>query len=127
MTFIEIYNRIIPYWSDKIDFSDGIIFESEQESLKTCANSKEAFQSNLLTKQWDNVERIVGAEDNYGELMVWTMYQVFHKNATILFSQNVYTFKPSDIDKEELEEQYFENLNTESWEDELEKYQRVIK
>ncbi len=126
MTFIEIYNRIINHWGDKIDFSDGVLFEPDHKTPGTTPTDDKSFQSNLFSKQWDNIEEIVGTDDTYGDLMVWTMYQVFHRHAVQLFQKNIYQLKPTDIDKKEIEEQYFNNLNAESWEEELLNYKRVL-
>jgi len=116
MKFIEIYNQIIPHWEDKIDFSDGVISESKQKY----------FQSNSFSSQWDKIEEIVGHNDTYGDLMVWTMYQVFHRHALQLFHKNVFTLNPKEISKTEIEEQYYNNLQAEGWEVELRKYERAI-
>lgn len=128
MTFKEIYNRIIPLWGEKIDFSDGMIIASKN-SLKTLggapANTTN-FYSQTLSKQWSAVEEAVGQEDTFGKLMVWTLYEVFHRHANILFEQGIFSLNPISIDKKEIEAQYFKNLNDESWEEELSQYQRII-
>ena len=91
MTFIEIYNQIIPVWSDRIDFSDGRIFEPEHKTPGTAPSGEDSFQSNSFSRQWDEIEEIVGNDDTYGDLMVWTMYQVFHKHARQLFRNGIFT------------------------------------
>ena len=114
MTFIEIYNRIIPLWGETVVYRDGIpLLEN-------------GFTSNMFSSQWNNVEKIVGDKDAFAELMAWTMYQVFHTNARNLFIVGVVEFDPRTIEKNEIEKQYFENLHTESWEKELSKYERII-
>lgn len=126
MTFIEIYNRIIPLWGDKIDFSDGRLFEPEHKTPGTKPSGDDSFQSNSFSRQWDEIEEIVGNDDNYGGLMVWTMYQVFHGHARKLFHENIFTLNPKDISKIEIEQQYYINLHAEGWEDELTKYERTL-
>ena len=126
MTFIEIYNRIISYWGNKIDFSDGSVFEPENKTPGTTLTDGKSFQSNIFGRQWNKIEEIVGTDDTYGDLMVWTMYQVFLRHAIQLFQQNIFILKPLDISKNEIEAQYFSNLNEESWEEELLKYKRVL-
>lgn len=128
MTFKEIYNRIIPLWREKIDFSDGMIIASKN-SLKTLGGTPASttnFYSQALSSQWGAVEEAVGQEDTFGKLMVWTMYQVFHKHANALFEQGIFSLNPTSIDKNEIEAQYFKNLNDESWEEELARYERII-
>ena len=114
MTFIEIYNRVISFWGDKVVFSDGILL------------LKNGFTSKIFSLQWNSVEKKVGHKDSFGELMVWTMYQVFNENARNLFIEGVTEFDPRTIQKNEIEKKYFENLNTESWEKELTQYERII-
>lgn len=77
MTFIEIYNRIIPLWGDKIDFLDGRIFDPEGKTPTIIPSADYTFQSDSLSRQWDGIENAVGHDDTFGDLMVWTMYQVF--------------------------------------------------
>lgn len=125
MTFIEIYNRIITYWRDQIDFADGVIFEPEHKTPGTTPNGSESFRSRTFSSQWDSIEHVVGFEDTFGDLMVWTMYQVFHRHAVQLFRKNVFSLNPKDISKDEIEEQFFSNLNNEGWEAELAEYERI--
>lgn len=125
MTFEEIYNRIIPLWSDTIEFED-----SKQEPKNaidtpgTKPSGGEYFYSKKLNNQWDNVERIVGTEDSFGDLMVWTMFQIFSQKARKLAKNGTYSFNPTEIDKDEIEKQYFENLQGNTWEEELLAYER---
>ena len=56
--------------------------------------------------------------------MVWTMYQIFHRHAIELFQKGIFELIPNSISKKEIEEQYFINLNEESWEKELSIYKR---
>jgi hypothetical protein len=129
MTFKEIYYRIIPLWEENIDFSDGMYVESKN-SLKGLGKNTTTPATNLysgkLSKQWNAVEDTVGQEDTFGKLMVWTMYQVFQRHATRHFEQNIFRLKPAEVDKKEIEEQYFKNLSEETWEKELSQYERII-
>lgn len=125
MRFVEIYNRIIIHWGDNIDFSDGAIFKPEHNTSGTTPSGEDSFQSNSFSRKWSEIEEIVGHDDTFGELMVWTMYQVFHRHARKLFHKNIFTLNPKDISKTEIENQYYDNLHTESWEKELTKYERT--
>ena len=122
MTFAEIYDRIIPLWGDLIDFSDGSVIDAP----KTMPTNDDYFRSNSFSRLWEDIEEIVGHEDTFGDLMVWTMYQVFHKNAKRLFLQRIFVLDPKAISKQEIEEQYFINLNTKSWEAELAVYKKTM-
>lgn len=128
MTFKEIYDRIIPLWGELIDISDASDVKPENavDTPGTTPSNDNYFHSNSLSKLWDKIEETVGHEDTFGDQMVWTMYQVFHRHASRLFSNGIFVFDPRTIDKREIEEQYFGNLNTESWEDELANYERTI-
>jgi hypothetical protein len=128
MTFKEIYERIIPLWGDKIEFYDGLVSKPQNgiNTPGTTPTDNDYFSSQLFQKQWDRIEEIVGHEDTFGDLMVWTMYQVFHRHARQLFRERVFELIPKDISKKEIEEQYFSNLNEESWEEDLAKYERDV-
>ncbi|MCE9540464.1 MAG: hypothetical protein K8R85_14785 [Bacteroidetes bacterium] len=126
MTFIEIYNRIITHWGDKIDFSDGVIFEPKHKTPGNTPTGDKSFQSGSFFRQWGEIEETVGHDDTYGDLMVWTMYQVFHRHARQLFRKDIFTLNPKDIGKAEIEKQYYDNLHEESWEEELITYVRTI-
>jgi hypothetical protein len=54
------------------------------------------------------------------------MYQVFHRHAGQLFSKNLHHLDPTDISKEEIEEEYYTNLQDENWKEEFQNYKRVI-
>lgn len=105
MKFVEIYNRIITHWGDKIDFSDGTIFEPEHKTPGTTPSGENSFHSHSFSRQWDEIEEIVGHDDTYGDLMVWTMYQVFHRHSRQLFRKNIFTLNPKDISKTEIQKQ----------------------
>lgn len=114
MKFIDIYKRIIPYWGNEINFQDAnLLGKNEMLSIQ-------------FSKKWDEVENKIPDDDHFGSLMVWTMYQVFHKIALNKMKQNIFSFNPFDVDKTLLEKRYFENLNFESWEKELSEYERNI-
>ena len=117
MTFQDIYNRIIPHWGDKIEFDDGKI-------ISNIYSATPGFLSEKLSNKWNKIEETVGNEDKFGELMVWTIFQIIHKHAKINFLNGNYSIKTEDLNQEEIEEQYFENLKGEGWEEELKNYKR---
>ncbi|PSR55613.1 hypothetical protein AHMF7605_19930 [Adhaeribacter arboris] len=128
MTFKEIYDRIIPLWGDRIDFSDGYIIQPERKykNLRSVTDSEDYFYSPKLSNLWNSIEENIEEKDTYGELMVWTIYQVFHKYARERFEQDIFSFSPEEIENKIIEEHYFKNLNEEGWEDELLQYQRGV-
>lgn len=117
MTFREIYDRIIHLWGKRIDFVDGSIVKDDNVN---------GFYSSELSEQWTKVAETIGTKEPYSDLMVWTMYQVFHRYARQLFSQSIYHLDPTDISKEEIEEEYYTNLQDGNWKEEFQNYKRVI-
>lgn len=87
MTFIEIYNRIIPLWGDEIDFLDGRIFDPEGRSPGTIPSGDYPFQSDSLSRQWDGIEKAIRHDDTFGDLMVWTIIkQSFNRRITLILT-----------------------------------------
>jgi hypothetical protein len=116
MRFTEIYEHVLPYWGLEIDFSDGEIID--------IGDDETGFFSARLSHLWNKVEEEVGYENSYYELMVWTMYQVFHQKARALFEEDKYFLLPAEISPWEIEEQYFNNLKAKIWERERRDYLR---
>lgn len=119
MTFTEIYQAIIPYWGFEINISDG----EDQEPGGD--EDSDYFFSDSFSKKWKEIEQEIGFDNPYYELMVWTMYQVFHFHAKALFQEGMYIFEPQMIAPREIEEQYFLNLKDRVWQNELANYERV--
>ena len=122
MTFNEIYSRVIEQWGEVVDFSDGIFVDLKPP----IPGVPPGFYCKLFIQQWNRVEQEVGHEDTYGDLMVWTLYQVFHRHAKELFRRDIFSLHPQHISKQEIEKQYFANLNENSWEKELAGYERTV-
>lgn len=118
MKFKEIYDRILPLWGNNINFSDA------ETTDGSTTFTVENFFSKKMEKKWDEIQENVGEDDTYGDLMVWTMFVVFQRNAAKLANQNINYFKSSSISSEEIEEEYYDNLQQESWEEELAGYER---
>ncbi|MCC2589631.1 hypothetical protein [Chryseobacterium sp. MFBS3-17] len=114
MKFIDIYNRILPFWGTEINFHDANLL------------GKNGMQSIQLSKKWDEVENKLSEDDKFGNLMVWTMFQIFHKIAIKKIKQNIFTLNPLEVDKTIIEKKYFKNLSNESWEKELAEYERTL-
>lgn len=128
MTFIELYQRILPLWGDAIHFEDAM-FMAPQRSFKNQARqaaTEPYFYSKKLSNQWNAVEEKIDDQDAYGKAMVWTLYQVFHRHAQRKFEQQQFVFSPSEIEKKEIEQQLFTNLNEQGWEEELAGYERIL-
>ena len=116
MTFSEIYRQVLPYWGLEIEFSDGEFIDLGDDEM--------GFSSDRFATLWNGVEKEVGYGNTYHELMVWTMYQVFHQHARTLFEKDVFFLIPQEIDAWEIEEQYFLNLSEPIWKNELANYER---
>lgn len=118
MKFKEIYDRILPLWGNNINFSDA------ETTDGSTTFTEENFFSKKMEKKWDEIQENVGEDDTYGDLMVWTMFVVFQRNAAKLANQNINYFKSSSISSEEIEAEYYDNLQQDSWEEELAGYER---
>jgi len=116
MTFTEIYHSVIPFWGLEIEFSDGEFID--------LGDDEQGFSSDRFAALWKRVEKEVGYENSYRELMVWTMYQVFHQHAKNLFEKDIHYLYPQEVDVWEIEEQYFLNLSEPIWKSELASYER---
>jgi len=116
MTFSEIYHYVLPYWGIEIDFSDGEYIDFSDDDP--------GFSSDRFAALWNRVEKEVGYDNSYYELMVWTMYQIFHLHAKSQFEKGIYFINPQEIDPWEIEEQYFLNLSEPIWKKELAEYER---
>ena len=117
MTFTEIYHSVLPFWGLEIELSDGEFIDLGDDEL--------AFSSDRFAALWNRVEKEVGYGNSYQELMVWTMYQVFHHHAKSLFEKDIHYLYPQEIDAWEIEEQYFLNLSEPIWKKELAEYERI--
>jgi hypothetical protein len=128
MTFQEIYQRIIPLWGPEIAFADGLLMETKKsyKTLSGAAGAKSHFFSQAFSAQWQAVADTIAPDDAYGELMVWTLYQVFQEHARKKFEQNQYSFSPAAVPTKEIEERYYKNLQDQGWEEQLAGYERVV-
>jgi hypothetical protein len=128
MTFKEIYQRIIPLWGNEVAFADGLVMETKRpfKTLSGASGAKSHFYTKSLSDQWQAVADTIAPGDAYGELMVWTLYQVFQQQARMLFEKNVFAFSPADIPEKEIEAQYFKNLQDQGWEEQLAGYERKM-
>jgi len=128
MTFKDIYDSVIPVWGEQIGFSDGMLLEAKPSKKAFGATPAAAanFFSPALSKYWNEVEETIGKENTYADLMVWTMYQIFHRHARQLFEQGTFSLNPTSIAKSEIEAQYFHNLQEDAWAEELAHYERTI-
>ena len=126
MRFDEIYNRVIPYWGDKIEFDDGQDTPPKGR-IAPGNNWMNYFYSSKMSMLWDKVEDEVYIdcnESSWYDLMVWTMWQEFHETARKSFKLGIFQFDPKNISKELIENRYFTNLNNEIYEKELKQYIR---
>ncbi|ADQ82997.1 hypothetical protein J5295_08800 [Riemerella anatipestifer] len=77
MKFIDIYKRILPLWGTEIHFQDANLVGN---------NGMHSIQ---FYKKWNEVENNVSEDDKFGDLMVWTMFQIFHKTTINKIKQNI--------------------------------------
>jgi len=113
MKFIDIYNRVIEYWDEEILISDGYP-----------AGGQDGFLFPTLDTAFGRVEEIVGHENAWDELMVWTMLQVFWSESKRLIGEGKTYLKTREVSLPLIEKRYFLNLECEGWEKERVAYER---
>ena len=112
MFFSDVYNRVIVYWPEEVLLSDA-------EPV-----GADGFYFPGLSTAWDGAKNAKGADDHWADLMVWTMFQVFHCESKRLYHASVGSIRPGDVDLRLIEEKYVSNLSGEGWEQELAAFQR---
>ncbi len=128
MKFTDVYNRIIIKWSEEILISDGYRTSKDKGYEPTPSNlpsGGESYYFPTLSKVWGQVEEAVGHEDTWGDLMVWTMFQVFHAKGKELLESGAEHLKTKEVSPKLIEQQYFINLQSEGWEEERFAYERA--
>jgi hypothetical protein len=108
--FNDIYDLSIKHWPEKIYIRDGYKV------------GKTGFAFPTLGDIWNEVEQKVGTKNHFCELMVWTMFGVFHKEGRRLLADKKAYLYTRKISKEKIRNLYFKDLNQESWDKELKKY-----
>lgn len=116
MRFCDIHKKVLALWPDSIAISDNGVPSEESEGHYFPA----------LGDAWTEVENIVGHDDHFAALMVWTHFQAFHAEGMRLVKGQKDILRPRQVDATAIEERYFENLHGEDYVRELEAYERVI-
>jgi hypothetical protein len=122
MKFSSIYNLAILHWGNEIDISDYAIRTALYPLPNGEKRKRVSKSSENLSRQWNRAEKITGHKNPYTDLMVWTMYQVFHSVSESLFAENQFKLLPKEIDKKLIANQYLKNLQENGWEKELDGY-----
>lgn len=125
MRFDEIYNRVVPFWGETIEFDDGQ--DTPPKGKLAPGNWDKYFYSPKMSQLWDKVENevyIAYNETSWYDLMVWTMWQEFHETARLSFKKGLFQFDPKNVSREIIENRYFTNLNDEVYSKELKLYIR---
>jgi len=128
MKFTNIYNRIIILWSEEILISDGYQTDKDKGSESTPSNAPlggESYYFPTLSNVWGQVEDLVGHEDTWGDMMVWTMFQIFHAKSKEMLEAGAKHLNTREVPPSLFEEQYFLNLQSEGWEEERLAYERA--
>lgn len=125
MDFTSIYQRILPLWPSKIIVSDGYEVDPQNEATPgTSPSGGKKYYFPTLDQAWCNAEdQIDPKTDTWGDMMVWTMFQEFHKCAKELLEAGHTVLVPENISIRTLENRYRSNLNTEGWEIERDTYE----
>jgi len=100
MSFNNVFNAVISYWPDLIEFQDGILY------------SNNGFRSEKLYIIWTSIEDkiLTTYPDNKDmDLMVYCIYQVIHSHIIESFKKGIYAIKISSIPISEFKDQYERN------------------
>ncbi len=118
MKFFSIYQRIIGLWPERIVIGDGYPVDPANEATPaTTPNGGEKFCFPALNQAWDEAEdQIDPVADNWGDMMVWTMFQEFQREAKQCLKVGEQVLIPSAISQIALEKRYRSNLSTNGWE-----------
>ena len=117
MKFCTIYDKIIHRWPEEIILDDN----------GTTIRDGDGHLFPSLSRAWHTLEDQVGFDDPWLEMMVWTMFQVFHTQAKERLITGMRLLNTRAISRSEIEKQYFENLQVEERQDLLALYERVIR
>lgn len=114
MKFTEIFNNVRKHWSDDIDISDGKLLPGNGALFPKISN------------EWRRVELEFDENDDWHGLMVWSMFGVIHSKAKALFAQNKKVVNLNEIDLQDFEKVYFEDLHVEGYEEMLSEYENDL-
>lgn len=97
--FTDVYNRVILYWGNSCGISDMV----EQAN---------GYYFKTLSALWSSVEQKVGHANPWDELMVWSMFQVFHREAVRCIKMDQDKIYFERIDKNSIQKKFYENLSS---------------
>ena len=110
MKFDILFKIVINKWPNVIDVSDGVLIDND------------GFYSNNLSNAWTKLEETVGQEDEWRELMTWSMYNVIHYHSSVLFKDGFFFIKPNEIDINQYKKRFIEDLKKDGYEDMLSEF-----
>ncbi len=110
MKFSDLYQEAISMWPTYIDISDGY----------PTGTSGYLFPN--LTRIHDEIESSIAIENNWMQVMDWTLFQSFHSESKTLHKNGELTLNPRKVEIEEVEKRLMENLDSEGWEEQLKEY-----
>jgi len=105
MKFNDLYNSVIEFWPRDIVVNDNGVPSPEADG--------HYFPS--LSNARKTVEDITGDDDPWLSLMVWTMFQEFHKEAMKAARSGLDCISPGNVSLEALETRFFDNLHEQEW------------
>ena len=114
--FSELYENVLEHWPETIVVNDNGV-----PSLKA-----EGHYFPSLSNAWKKAEEGVEAENDWLDIMVWTMFQVFHRQAMESVRRGNDVIDTRAVCRSEIERRYFENLGTPEWRSLLITYERVL-
>ena len=106
MEFIELYNRIIDLWPEKIDISDGY------------PAGQGGFMFPTLSRIHYEIEKSIDHEkDHWGNIGVWAFFQAFHETAKMIKADEGKTLNTRIVPKELIDKKVESNLAPSKWGD----------
>ncbi len=97
--FTDIYNRIISSWGKSCKVSD-MVAQSNGHYFKA------------LSVLHSKVEEQIDHSNPWDELMVWSMFQVFHREAIRCVAMKSDEIFFEEIDKNAIQKKFHENLSS---------------
>lgn len=113
MKFTEIYERVRLHWTNKIIISDGERVGS-------------GFLFPNLSSEWDKVEMNISKQENeWDNLMTWSMFKVIHAKACQNFKK-VDALYIDKIDFKLFEKEFYKNLCDNEYNDMRDEYENDL-
>ena len=112
--FDYIYSCVIKHWPELIDISNTDVRDDNGAYIPA------------LSQAWDKVENVIGDQNEWHSLMVWSMFCVFHRLCRDQFLNMNYSFYPHQVSQALIKTQFYLDISAPNsgYEDMKEEYIR---